>query len=137
MGIGHGLMEDMVMQDGHPHALSFADYLIPTSGDMPELQSIILESGSGKGPFGAKGIGEPALIPVVPAIVNGELRQPLPLSRPRRLLSRAPKRLALPLHMADDVIGRRVLNALDCRHDRMAVIIDPSMLHNIAPCVGF
>ncbi|MEE9149155.1 MAG: hypothetical protein V3U27_17360, partial [Candidatus Tectomicrobia bacterium] len=121
MGIGHGLMEDMVMQDGHPHALSFADYLIPTSGDMPELQSIILESGSGKGPFGAKGIGEPALIPVVPAIVNGELRQPLPLSRPRRLLSRAPKRLALPLHMADDVIGRRVLNALDCRHDRMAV----------------
>lgn len=70
MGIGHALMEDIAIHDGHPHALSLAEYLVPTAGDLPELQSIILESGSGKGPFGAKGIGEPALIPVVPAIAN-------------------------------------------------------------------
>jgi CO/xanthine dehydrogenase Mo-binding subunit len=38
--------------------------------DMPEVQSIILESRSGLGPFGAKGIGEPSLTPVAPAIAN-------------------------------------------------------------------
>ena len=38
--------------------------------DVPRYQSIILESRSGLGPFGAKGIGEPALTPVAPAIAN-------------------------------------------------------------------
>ena len=38
--------------------------------DMPRVQSIILESRSGVGPFGAKGIGEPSLTPVAPAIAN-------------------------------------------------------------------
>ncbi|MCP4418495.1 MAG: xanthine dehydrogenase family protein molybdopterin-binding subunit, partial [Chloroflexi bacterium] len=70
MGIGHGLMEDLAVKNGHPQALSFTEYLVPTSGDLPELQAIVLESESGKGPFGAKGIGEPALPSVVPAIAN-------------------------------------------------------------------
>ena len=38
--------------------------------DMPRVESIILESRSGLGPFGAKGIGEPAVTPVAPAIAN-------------------------------------------------------------------
>jgi CO/xanthine dehydrogenase Mo-binding subunit len=38
--------------------------------DVPKVQSIILESRSGLGPYGAKGIGEPALTPVAPAIAN-------------------------------------------------------------------
>jgi CO/xanthine dehydrogenase Mo-binding subunit len=38
--------------------------------DMPRVQSIILESRSGHGPIGAKGIGEPSLTPVAPAIAN-------------------------------------------------------------------
>ena len=38
--------------------------------DMPDIQCIILESRSGLGPFGAKGIGEPSLTPVAPAIAN-------------------------------------------------------------------
>jgi CO/xanthine dehydrogenase Mo-binding subunit len=70
MGIGAALMEDLAGKNGHPQALSFAEYLLPTSGDLPELQAIVLESASGKGPFGAKGIGEPALNSVVPAIAN-------------------------------------------------------------------
>lgn len=70
MGIGHGIMEDLSSVNGHPKALSLAEYLLPTSGDLPELKAIFLESGTGKGPFGAKGIGEPALNSVVPAIAN-------------------------------------------------------------------
>ncbi|MGZ9086986.1 MAG: xanthine dehydrogenase family protein molybdopterin-binding subunit, partial [Rhodoplanes sp.] len=49
---------------------SFSEYLIPTALDVPKVKSIILESRSGLGPFGAKGIGEPSLTPVAPAIAN-------------------------------------------------------------------
>jgi CO/xanthine dehydrogenase Mo-binding subunit len=49
---------------------SFVDYLIPTSKDVPEVIPIIVEDGEPTGPFGAKGVGEPALIPSAPAILN-------------------------------------------------------------------
>ena len=49
---------------------SLAEYLIPTAKDVPEVQSIMIESGGGIGPFGAKGIGEPATVPAAPALVN-------------------------------------------------------------------
>ncbi len=69
-GQGYALSEDMIYRDGQLMTPSFSEYLIPTAMDMPEVQSIILESRSGVGPFGAKGIGEPALTPVAPAIAN-------------------------------------------------------------------
>ena len=46
------------------------DYLIPTIGDVPPIESILIEDPSRLGPFGAKGIGEQALIPTAPAILN-------------------------------------------------------------------
>jgi CO/xanthine dehydrogenase Mo-binding subunit len=46
------------------------DYLIPTIGDVPPIQSILIEDASPLGPYGAKGIGEQALIPTAPAILN-------------------------------------------------------------------
>ena len=46
------------------------DYLIPTAGDVPAVERFIIEDPEPLGPFGAKGIGEPALIPTAPAIVN-------------------------------------------------------------------
>ena len=49
---------------------SFSEYLIPTAMDVPDYQSIILESRSGLGPFGAKAIGEPSTTPVAPSIAN-------------------------------------------------------------------
>jgi CO/xanthine dehydrogenase Mo-binding subunit len=69
---GHGmaLCEEMIYEDGILQSPSFSEYLIPTSMDMPKVESIILESRSGVGPFGAKGIGEPAVTPVAPAIAN-------------------------------------------------------------------
>jgi CO/xanthine dehydrogenase Mo-binding subunit len=46
------------------------DYHIPTVADIPEIEPIIIESAEPTGPFGAKGVGEPALIPTAPAILN-------------------------------------------------------------------
>ncbi len=69
-GIGYGIMEDYIEEKGIPLTWNLAQYLIPTSKDVPDIQSIVLESGSGKGPFGAKGIGEPAITAAAPAVIN-------------------------------------------------------------------
>lgn len=69
-GQGYALTEEMIYRDGKLMTPSFSEYLIPTALDVPKVRSIILESRSGLGPFGAKGIGEPALTPVAPAIAN-------------------------------------------------------------------
>jgi CO/xanthine dehydrogenase Mo-binding subunit len=66
MGLGFALMEEF--EPGK--TLSMKDYHIPTGADMPQVVPIIVESPEPSGPFGAKGVGEPALIPTAPAILN-------------------------------------------------------------------
>ena len=46
------------------------DYLIPTFGDMPPVETLIIEEEDAHGPYGAKGLGEHVLIPTAPAILN-------------------------------------------------------------------
>jgi CO/xanthine dehydrogenase Mo-binding subunit len=65
-GLGLALMEEYL--PGRTENLH--DYLIPTVGDMPEIEVIIVEDPEPLGPYGAKGIGEPALIPTAPAILG-------------------------------------------------------------------
>jgi aldehyde oxidoreductase len=65
-GLGLALMEEYI--PGKTENLH--DYLIPTFGDMPEIETILIEDAEPLGPFGAKGIGEPALIPTAPAILS-------------------------------------------------------------------
>ena len=65
-GLGLALMEEYL--PGRSENLH--DYLIPTVGDMPEIEVIIIEDREPLGPYGAKGIGEPALIPTAPAILG-------------------------------------------------------------------
>ena len=65
-GIGFALMEEYV--PGRSENLH--DYLIPTFGDVPEIECILVEDPEPLGPYGAKGIGEPALIPTAPAILG-------------------------------------------------------------------
>jgi CO/xanthine dehydrogenase Mo-binding subunit len=60
----------MLYEEGKLVTPSFSEYLMPTSMDMPKVQCILLESRSGLGPFGAKGVGEPAITAVAPAIAN-------------------------------------------------------------------
>lgn len=67
IGQGYALMEEFVTGSTE----SLTDYHIPTVCDMPEVVPIIVESAEPSGPFGAKGIGEPALVPTAPAIVAG------------------------------------------------------------------
>jgi CO/xanthine dehydrogenase Mo-binding subunit len=69
-GIGWALMEEVQVREGVLQTPSLSEYLIPTAKDLPSTQAIILESGTGVGPFGAKGIGEPALTPAAPAVAN-------------------------------------------------------------------
>jgi CO/xanthine dehydrogenase Mo-binding subunit len=69
-GLGFGLMEDYLEVDGLPLTWNLHDYLIPTSKDMPDIKTIVIESESGKGPFGAKGIGEPSISAAGPAAAN-------------------------------------------------------------------
>ena len=65
-GIGLALMEEYV--PGRTENLH--DYLFPTIGDVPEIECLLIEDPEPLGPYGAKGIGEPALIPTAPAILN-------------------------------------------------------------------
>ena len=69
-GLGYALLEDFIVENGVTKTPTLAEYLIPTTLDFPSTEVIILESGSGVGPFGAKGIGEPALTPAAPAVAN-------------------------------------------------------------------
>lgn len=71
MGIGQALMEQMVYQDGLLINPNFLDYNLPRFLDMPEeIIPILVERPHPEGPFGAKGLGENALIPAPPAIAN-------------------------------------------------------------------
>jgi len=65
-GIGLALMEEYI--PGRTENLH--DYLIPTIGDVPPIETILIEVPDPEGPFGAKGLGEHVLIPTAPAILN-------------------------------------------------------------------
>jgi CO/xanthine dehydrogenase Mo-binding subunit len=65
-GLGLALMEEYI--PGKTENLH--DYLIPTIGDIPHMECILVEDGEPLGPSGAKGVGEPGLIPTAPAILG-------------------------------------------------------------------
>ncbi|MCO5064026.1 MAG: molybdopterin-dependent oxidoreductase [Rhizobiaceae bacterium] len=86
-GIGMALMEEYL--PGRTENLH--DYLIPTIGDVPPIETILVEVPDAEGPFGAKGLGEHVLIPTAPAILNairhatGVLVTQIPATPPRVL----------------------------------------------------
>jgi CO/xanthine dehydrogenase Mo-binding subunit len=68
MGLGFALSERLVFEEGQNLTGSFAQYLIPTAVEVPSIESVVLESGEGVGPFNARGIGEPPIGPPAPAV---------------------------------------------------------------------
>jgi CO/xanthine dehydrogenase Mo-binding subunit len=70
MGMGFALSEKVELNNGYIKNPDFNNYIIPSAQDMPEIYPIIVEDYSNEGPYGAKGVGEPSLIPAAPAILN-------------------------------------------------------------------
>jgi CO/xanthine dehydrogenase Mo-binding subunit len=64
------LLEEIVVEDGVNLTGGFFQYLIPSATDLPDIESIVLESGEGLGPFGARGIGEPPIGPPAAAVAS-------------------------------------------------------------------
>jgi CO/xanthine dehydrogenase Mo-binding subunit len=70
MGLGYALLEEDRVAEGVTLTPNLMTYLIPTALDVPDVTTIVLESGEGMGPWGARGIGEPAMVPTAPAVAN-------------------------------------------------------------------
>ncbi|WP_306045063.1 xanthine dehydrogenase family protein molybdopterin-binding subunit [Nioella sp. MMSF_3534] len=69
-GLGQALMEDYQTEKGYTTTHGFAKYILPTSLDIPQINCVIVEDPDPLSPLQAKGIGEPALVPTAPAIMN-------------------------------------------------------------------
>ena len=71
MMIGYALREEVrFTEDGHPYNDSFHKYMVLTAADLPEIEAVIVEASDPNGPFGAKGVGESAVIPTAAAIAD-------------------------------------------------------------------
>src|SRR5918911_109033 len=69
-GIGYGLMEDLVCEEGQVLNPHLATYRVPTATEMPPVRMIWVETDDPRGPYGAKGLGEMGLVPTAAAIAN-------------------------------------------------------------------
>ncbi len=93
-GIGWGLWEDVVSNQGRMVNNQMTNYIIPTSADLPRIRVIFLENPHPAGPGGAKGIGELPMDGPAPALLNalqnalGPLRLDEVPMTPERLLTR-------------------------------------------------
>jgi 4-hydroxybenzoyl-CoA reductase subunit alpha len=92
MGLGECMFEEVKFDEkGRLLNPSLGEYHIPTVMDMPRMNCIVVESNEPNGPFGAKEVGEGAIMPTIPAILNavrnatGAAINELPLT-PERVL---------------------------------------------------
>lgn len=69
-GLGYALREECPMEDGNPVSTLFANYLMPSAMDMPDIATEVVESGEGRGPLNARGIGEPPIGPPAATIAS-------------------------------------------------------------------
>ncbi|MEE8349123.1 MAG: xanthine dehydrogenase family protein molybdopterin-binding subunit [Acidobacteriota bacterium] len=69
-GIGFGMMEEVVMEDGQVSTLHLGDYKLPNMKDIPPLKTVLVQEEIGPAPFQSKAIGESSITPVAAAIAN-------------------------------------------------------------------
>jgi len=70
-GVGFAIMENLQLKDGTVTTTGFKDYVVPSALDTPEIgDTIVVEEAYKYSAFGAKGVGEPSIISIVPAVVN-------------------------------------------------------------------
>ena len=70
MGCGYALTENLTTEEGRVLVTDFADYFVWRAPDIPQIKPIVVTTNDSYGPFGAKGLGEPVLVPTAPAIAN-------------------------------------------------------------------
>jgi len=70
MGLGYALMEDVVFDDGKVSTANLGDYKIPTIRDVPILNTTLIQTAPGSGPYNSMSIGETAIIPFAAAVAN-------------------------------------------------------------------
>ncbi len=67
---GWALTENILVDRGQIITSNLSTYLLPTALDAPPVETVAVEDPDPRGPWGAKGVGEPAFIPAAPAIAN-------------------------------------------------------------------
>jgi len=70
MALGEALMEEQVFRRGVHKCPSMLEYKSPTTLEMPQIHTFLIETADPEGPFGAKEVGQGPLLPVIPAVVN-------------------------------------------------------------------
>ncbi|MBI2267790.1 MAG: xanthine dehydrogenase family protein [Armatimonadetes bacterium] len=70
MGLGHALMEELIVENGRVLNPDFHNYKLPTASDVPNIRFYPVETLDQEGPYGAKGVGEAPLVPTPAAIAN-------------------------------------------------------------------
>ncbi|MDP7623339.1 MAG: xanthine dehydrogenase family protein molybdopterin-binding subunit [Rhodospirillales bacterium] len=96
-GMGYALYEEMVWDNGRLVNPTLMEYKVPGVKEVPKVHTIIVEDPEPAGPYGAKGVGEPAMVGVAPAIANA----------------------------IDDAIGGRP-NSLPMTPEKVLDVLDPS-----------
>ena len=90
-GLGSALWEELVLEKGKVMNPNYVDYKIPTAYDMPEIKVTLVEIEEPTGPFGARGVAEPAMVATAPSIANavydalGVRIETMPLTKERVL----------------------------------------------------
>jgi CO/xanthine dehydrogenase Mo-binding subunit len=127
MGLGYALYEQHVVDHGRARTGSLACYLVPTPLDVPEIECLIVEVADPNGPYGAKGVSEPATIPTTPAILNaiydavGVRVQTTPAT-PERIFDLLQKSVS-----TEAALGSRRRALRDGRQDTQAADTPPSV----------
>ncbi|MDP6277031.1 MAG: molybdopterin-dependent oxidoreductase, partial [Nitrospinota bacterium] len=70
MGVGYAMIEDFAVYEGQPVNPNWLDYKLPTTQDAPALETVLIETESPSGPYGAKGLGEMVQLGTSAAIAN-------------------------------------------------------------------
>jgi 4-hydroxybenzoyl-CoA reductase alpha subunit len=70
MGLGEALMEEQIFRRGLHEIPSMLDYKSPTFLEVPDIETILIETNDPNGPYGAKEAGQGPLLPVIPAVAN-------------------------------------------------------------------
>ncbi len=113
-GAGWALLEEVVMRDGAMANSQLTNYLVPTTMDTPEIETVILENHYAHGPFGAKGVGELPIDGPAPAIVNAIRHMGLDV----RAIPATPERI---LKAKSTVDSARVESTVDSQEDESTV----------------